>query len=307
MVLDLFNSTYHAYLLACRFAVFTEGWFRVSDNLIHYPGGHAGPWLFAHRGTSTLAPENTAAAFDMACSVEADALEIDVRISHDRQVIVTHDPSLVRTTNAEGLVAKHSLAALRQFDAGYHYLDENGQTPWRGKGLTLLTLSELFTQFPGVGINLDIKDAGIESATIVAAELRRIQDGRWINVCSFNSRTIGHFRQIAPEFSTAASQLDVARLFFGRWMPSRLRKSMTDRAQGQVLQLPRRWSGLNLGSASFIEQVQYCERLIMFWTINDEHHMRALLDSGANALVSDNIFVARKIINQHMATKTKSV
>ena len=276
----------------------------MSDDLVQYPGGHKGPWLFAHRGTSTLAPENTAAAFEMATSVQADALEIDVRISRDLQVIVTHDASLIRTTNGKGLVAKHSLAALRQFDAGYRFIDEQNQTPWRGKGLTLLTLSELFTQFPKVAINLDIKDAGVQSAEIVAAELRRIHDGRWINVCSFNPKTIRRFRQIAPEYSTAASQSDVARLYFGRWMPPGVQQNMADRSAGQVLQLPQHWCGLHLGSVDFIKQVQHRERLIMFWTINDESKMKALLDSGANGLVSDNIFTARKIIDAHAASKT---
>ncbi len=278
----------------------------MSESSVHYPGGHRGPWLFAHRGTSTLAPENTAAAFEMAESVSADALEIDVRVSRDLKVVVTHDASLKRTTNGEGLVAEHTLTALRRLDAGYRFTDPNRSTPWRGKGLHLLTLAELFTQFPKTSINVDIKDAGIEAAEIVAAELRRIADGRWINVCSFHPKTIRRFRHIAPEYSTAASHSDVAKLFFGRWMPSSAQQSMVRRSAGQVLQLPPYWRGLHLGSTAFIEHVQRWDRRIMFWTINDANDMKTLLNSGANGLVSDNIVVARKVIDAHIEGATDS-
>jgi len=157
------------------------------------------PWLFAHRGTSTLAPENTSAAFDVARSARADVLEIDVRISRDQCVIVTHDASVVRTTNGTGLVANQSVNELKRLDAGYCFTTAEKTTPWRGQGLSLLTLSELFQDFPDIGINIDIKDSHPQAALVVAQELQRVSDGRWVNVGSFHEKTIRAFRQHAPE------------------------------------------------------------------------------------------------------------
>ncbi len=270
------------------------------------PGGHPGPWLFAHRGTSTLAPESTTAAFDLAMSANADVLEIDVRISRDGTLIVTHDASLIRTTNAKGLVADYTLQELKTFDAGYHFIDANNDTPWRGAGLTLLSLSELFTAYPNVGINIDIKDAHEQAAQSVATELRKLNDGRWINVGSFHPKTMHAFRSFAPEISTAATQWDVATHYFGRALPGVLRKPILKRAKGRVLQIPEQWFGLPLNTAAFIQHVQSEQRSVMYWTINEASSMRTLLQRGANGLVSDNVLVARTMIDQFSAAKATS-
>lgn len=267
------------------------------------PGGHPGPWLFAHRGTSTLAPENTMAAFELAIDAKADVLEIDVRLSRDGHVIVTHDASVIRTTNGKGLVAEHSLTALKAFDAGHQYTDAENNTPWRGKGLTLLSLSELFNAFPSVGINIDIKDPHEQAAKSVAAALRKLNDGRWLNVGSFHPKIVHAFRHFAPEISTAATQWDVAAHYFGRLLPRRIQAPVLKRAQGEVLQIPQRWNGLPLNTPAFINHLQNENQPVMYWTINDEPSMLTLLDRGANGIVSDEVILARKVINEFLAGK----
>jgi len=263
------------------------------------------PWLFAHRGTSTLAPESTVAAFDIARSARADVLEIDVRISRDQQVIVTHDASVVRTTDGTGLVADLTLSELKALDAGYRFTTPENDTPWRAKGLRLLTLAELYQAFPDIGINIDIKDAHPECAALVAKELQLIHDERWVNVGSFHQKAITAFRQLAPEISTAASQLDVAALFFARRLPEKFRQALLDQSKGQVLQIPTSWKGLALDSSNFIQFVQQQDRRVMYWTINDSDNMRMLLSRGANGLVSDNVNVARQAIDQFIEQRSK--
>src|SRR5690349_2097279 len=63
------------------------------------------PLVFAHRGGSALAPENTIAAFDNGLALGADGLELDVHLSRDAQVVVHHDPTLDRTTPLTGPIA----------------------------------------------------------------------------------------------------------------------------------------------------------------------------------------------------------
>ena len=79
------------------------------------------PLIYAHRGTSLLAPENTQPAFDLSLALGADVLEIDVRISRDDQVIVTHDATVNRTTDGRGEVIEHTLAELKKLDAGCRF------------------------------------------------------------------------------------------------------------------------------------------------------------------------------------------
>jgi glycerophosphoryl diester phosphodiesterase len=95
------------------------------------------PAVFAHRGASAYAPENTLSAFQLAITQNADGIELDVTMTADGQVVVMHDTTIDRTTDGRGQVKKMDLHTLRQFDAGN----------WFGpkfKGESIPTLSEVF-------------------------------------------------------------------------------------------------------------------------------------------------------------------
>lgn len=79
------------------------------------------PAIFAHRGASAYAPENTLASFELAVQQEADAIELDAKLTADGQVVVMHDQSVDRTTDGNGRVDQMTLAQLRQLDAGSHF------------------------------------------------------------------------------------------------------------------------------------------------------------------------------------------
>ena len=76
------------------------------------------PAIFAHRGASAYAPENTLAAFEVALVQNADGIELDVKLSADGHVIVIHDATVDRTTGAHGRVKDMLLADLRAPGAG---------------------------------------------------------------------------------------------------------------------------------------------------------------------------------------------
>ena len=77
------------------------------------------PIIFAHRGASAHAPENTLAAFELALEQGADGIELDVKLSADGQVIVIHDATVDRTTDGMGPVSELTLGELRGLSAGY--------------------------------------------------------------------------------------------------------------------------------------------------------------------------------------------
>ena len=74
--------------------------------------------VFAHRGASGSHPENTAAAFGEALRLGVEAIEFDVRMSVDRQMIVCHDATVDRTSDGSGEIRKMSLAQIKELDAG---------------------------------------------------------------------------------------------------------------------------------------------------------------------------------------------
>ncbi len=77
--------------------------------------------IFAHRGFSAAAPENTMAAFRLAAEAGADGLELDVHLSKDREVVVIHDETVSRTTDGKGKVRELTLEELRRLDAGSRF------------------------------------------------------------------------------------------------------------------------------------------------------------------------------------------
>ncbi len=74
--------------------------------------------IIAHKGASGSAPENTMAAFQMALDLGVDMIELDVRNTHDEEIVVFHDETLDRTTNGAGPVHDYTLAELKKLDAG---------------------------------------------------------------------------------------------------------------------------------------------------------------------------------------------
>jgi glycerophosphoryl diester phosphodiesterase len=74
--------------------------------------------VLGHRGAMGHAPENTMASFRKALDLGVDAVELDVRLTGDQEVVVIHDASVDRTTNGTGLVSEMALSDLQALDAG---------------------------------------------------------------------------------------------------------------------------------------------------------------------------------------------
>ncbi len=130
------------------------------------PGGE-NPWLerrilnYGHQGGSREAPSSTLHAFDLARANGADALEMDVHRTADGVLVVCHDASVDRTTNASGLIASLPLARLRELDNAYWWAPghdavhdlPDGAYPLRGRApedprLTVATLERSWSPIP---------------------------------------------------------------------------------------------------------------------------------------------------------------
>jgi glycerophosphoryl diester phosphodiesterase len=103
------------------------------------------PIIFAHRGASLHAPENTLEAFTLAMQHGADGVELDAKLSADGEVVVIHDSTVDRTTNGRGRVAALPLAELRALDAGSSFSE-------KFRGARIPTLDEVFETIGRIGI-----------------------------------------------------------------------------------------------------------------------------------------------------------
>src|SRR5262249_5067804 len=125
--------------------------------------------VFAHRGGSGLAPENTLAAFERGIALGADGLELDVHLSRDGVVVVHHDARLDRTTNLRGLVSDLTADELARADAGYAFRDAAapGGHPFRGAGLGVPTLRDVLKRFRDARVIIELKADSAALATAV--------------------------------------------------------------------------------------------------------------------------------------------
>ena len=108
------------------------------------------PLIYAHRGASAYAPENTMSAFHEAARRYADGIELDVQMTKDGVIVVMHDEDVSRTTNSQGLVREKTLKEIKDLDAGgwYSRLYVGEKVP---------TLEEVLTFLQGNSLRLNIE------------------------------------------------------------------------------------------------------------------------------------------------------
>lgn len=257
------------------------------DTLVDKDAGarqSGGPLVMAHRGGAGLWPENTLYAFERAVAMKADVLEMDMRATADNQLVVIHDSTVDRTTEGSGPVSAWTLRELKRLDAGYRWSPDGGRSfPLRGRGLTVPTLSEIFSAFSGIRLNIDIKQ---EHPSIVQPFCRMIREQQAeanLMVASFNQAVLNEFRAACAGVATSGSVMDL-RSFLA--LESEQGAVETGRAI-RALQVPEYVAGQRLVTPAFIEEAHRRGLEVHVWTINDEAAMKRLIELKVDGIITD--------------------
>ena len=197
------------------------------------------PWLaervlnIAHQGGEDEFPSNTLYAFKRSVKAGADMLELDVGVTEDGKVVVSHDVTLDRTTNGKGRIAARPLRRIRRLDAAYWfakdddaYRHDRPRRAYKLRGIAtgdrrppdgykrsdfrVPTLSQVLRAFPETPITIEVKgrtraeeDAEYVRNAEVLARLLRKQDRRDLIVTSFRQQAVDRFHALAPEIGVA--------------------------------------------------------------------------------------------------------
>jgi glycerophosphoryl diester phosphodiesterase len=238
------------------------------------------PVIFAHRGASAHAPENTVASFELAVAQGADAIELDVKLSADGHVIVHHDPTVDRTTNGKGKVKDLTLTELKKLDAG-GFFSENFQ------GEKIPTLEEVFQ---AVGkrtfINVELTNYKTPRDHLVEAVCMLIKKHHMqkrVIFSSFFASNLSKARSYLPDVPRGLLALDGvlgawARSFgfvFGKYQA--LHPYLTDMTQQEV------------------SRVHRLNRRIHVWTVNKEEDMHRLFSWGVDGIFTDDPQLALRV------------
>jgi glycerophosphoryl diester phosphodiesterase len=270
------------------------------------------PWLerrviaFAHQGGSFEGPSSTLYAIDQALRAGAHAIELDVHATKDRHLVVCHDETVDRTTNHVGAIAQLTLSELREMDNAYWWVEGDTVTPGlpdeayplRGRApversLGVVTLEEVVRAFPGVLLNLDVKqsDPDVEPyEALLVDELTRLGRRDSVIVASFHDGAIQRVRALAPDVATSAATNETAEFFF----------SLGD-AQPRVppavaFQVPNYFGEVEVVTPHFVEVAHAHGVAVHVWTINEAVEMHRLLDLGVDGLISDRPRVLAEVL-----------
>ena len=165
--------------------------------------------VVAHRGASGYAPENTMAAFALAVQMGASAIELDVHLSRDREIVVLHDPQVDGTTNGTGAVGDLTLAQLRRLDAGSWF---NRSHPKKARpeyvGEKIPTLQEAIHLVKGTaaGLYIEIKDPELypdDFEARIVSLIRRNEIEERVVLLSFCVESIRKARDLDSSIRTA--------------------------------------------------------------------------------------------------------
>lgn len=242
-----------------------------------------GPLLYAHRGASLKCPENTLPAFERALAAGADVLELDVHPTSDGVFVVSHDPTAGRVAGVARALRDVTWAEVSAWDAGTSFVDANGGRPYAGAGVRFLRFDELLATFPGVPLNVDVKEATGPELERLLAIVREARAEPRVLLTSFSSRVLGQLRKLRYAGPLGLSQLDAVRLVFTPLPLLRL-----FRLGGKRAQIPTRSGGFDLTQPAVFEKCQKLGLGLDYWVINDPAEAAELLGRGADGIFTDD-------------------
>jgi glycerophosphoryl diester phosphodiesterase len=240
------------------------------------------PLVFAHRGGSALAPENTLAAFDNGLAHGADGLELDVHLSRDGVVVVHHDRRLERTTDLAGLVAERSAAELSRADAGCRFVGADGTRPFAGQGIGIPTLDDVLARYRGVPVVIEMKLNTAELATRVVRVIRKHEAVDRVCLGAFGRRVLRAARAIEPALATSAAREEVRWALYRSWC-----RWPIARPPYVGYQVPELAGTTRVVSPLFVDHAHRAGLAVQVWTVDSDAQATRLLGWGVDALITD--------------------
>jgi glycerophosphoryl diester phosphodiesterase len=241
-------------------------------------------WLIAHRGFSGVYPENTMLSFEKADELPIDALELDVHASKDGKLVVIHDPTLDRTTNMSGRIVDYSAEELRRADAGYHFDPLNDKTfPFRGQGIKIPFLEELFQRFPHRKLVVEIKQTIPAIEELLDAMIHKYHMEDKVIIASEHYEPLARIRTMDPPIATNLSAIE-ARVFYRLF---HMKLSAFYKPNGDALQIPDTYRGEKVVTPGLVKAVHKKGLILHVWTVNDPKEMKELIDFGVDGIITD--------------------
>lgn len=256
------------------------------------------PLVIAHQGGDGVWPGDTMYAFENAVQIGADVLEMDAHITADGRIVLMHDEEVDRTTDGTGLIEEMTLAQLKQLDAAYDWSNDDGATfPYRGQGIQVPTLDEVFESFPNMRYVIEIKLTQNPIDKPLCDLIRKFGMQSRVTVASFHDDVMKNFRAVCPEVATSASRTEVRNyvllgkaFLWGFYFP-----------KFQTIQPP--WNpedslGIQIMTERFIRESHAKNIRVEPWTVDDPELMKRYIEWGVDGIITDRPDLLIEILNR---------
>ncbi|MCS6920208.1 MAG: hypothetical protein NZM28_10585 [Fimbriimonadales bacterium] len=229
------------------------------------------PLIFAHRGASVQAPENTLSAFRLALEMGADGIEFDITPSADGVPMVIHDPDIDRTTNGAGEVRQLSAAEIQKYDAGVKFGSQFA-------GERVPTLREVFEAFGNrTRYNIDMKTFYDADRPIVRTVLALIEEYK-----------------LEPLILVSSFSLDTLRWFTEETRTLKLGVLISQHTPHMLREDGRRWRirydalhpNHTLVNEAVMRQARQQRKKVAVWTVNDAQRKREMTQLGVDVIIT---------------------
>lgn len=240
--------------------------------------------VFAHRGASGYAPENTLEAFALAEEQGAQGIELDVQLTKDGEVVVIHDETIDRVSSGKGAVRDYTLEELRRFSFHNHKKEY--------EGVQIPALREVLEQVKpgGMEVNIELKTGiywypGLEEKTVELVKAAGMENR--VIYSSFNHYSVQKILELDAEAETAYLYSDVL-----------LNVENYAKNTGVCGLHPAVY---HLKMADFLESYRRSGLKVRVWTVNDEVDMRQFIEKDLEAVITnypDRALRVRDEVNQ---------
>lgn len=237
--------------------------------------------VWAHRGASAYAPENTLEAFQMAIDMGADGIELDVHICKTGEVVVCHDETVDRTSNGTGRICDMTFSQLRALS--FH----NGRNAYLG--VQIPTLEEVYRLIAPTRLTVDVElktdhiwYEGLEERCLAIAREYGIADR--VLYSSFNHKSLAKLRSLDANAYIG--------LLYGQLIPD----VTDDAAYAASLQANAVHPAYrHCNRPGYLASMAQKGIHVNPWTVDDEEELYALCEMGINAVITNTPDVALRV------------
>lgn len=253
------------------------------------------PLVIAHQGGDGLWPGDTMFAFQNAADMGADVLEMDVHITKDGVLVLMHDEAVDRTTDGSGEIESMTLEKLKKLDAGYDWSPDDGASfPFRGTGVTIPTMEEVFAAFPDKHMTIEIKKTNASMAKPFCELIREYDMQDKVLIASFHDERLAEFREECPEVATSSAKNEttifvlLTKPFLGSFYSPKFFS----------LQVPEESGGITVMTPAFVKAAHERNLAVEPWTINDAETMKKLIAWGVDGIITDRPDIMLEVLGR---------